>query len=39
MSLVLALSLSGCDPRERFVCAIGACGVVLDETAPRAPTA
>jgi sugar lactone lactonase YvrE len=37
LASLLALSFSGCDPREWFVCAIGACGPAFDETPPDRP--
>ena len=37
MALALSLSFSACDPREWFVCAIGACGPEYDEVPPERP--
>ncbi len=37
MALVLAVSLSGCDPRTWFVCSLGACGADYDQSRPLQP--
>ena len=36
-AVLMTGSLSGCDPRQWFVCALGACGVTLDTRPPFPP--
>lgn len=36
-AVALALSFSGCDPREWFVCSLGYCGYAVDDVAPSRP--
>ena len=37
-AVALALSFSGCDPREWFVCSLGYCGYAVDDVPPGRPS-